>query len=197
MIKLILIYQVISGSIFAVIILWSAGLVVYAMSLPHSVENSDIVTDAIVVPTGGSGRLIIGLELLDAGKAKRLFISGVHSEVTLSSIVHKKDAHLLTCCIDLGKSAADTHQNAQESAVWMNQNDYTSLRLVTGSYHMPRAMLEFNQAMSNITLIAHPTFPKHVKINEWWHYRGTTGLLASEYAKYILALFRTIVSFTS
>ncbi len=167
------------------------------MSLPRSVENTNIVTDAIVVPTGGSGRLIIGLELLDAGKAERLFISGVHSEVTFSSIVHEKDAHLVSCCIDLGKNAIDTHQNALESAAWMKQNGYTSLRLVTGSYHMPRAMLEFNQAMPNITLISHPTFPTHVKISEWWHYRGTTGLLASEYAKYVLALFRTTFGFTS
>jgi len=194
---LILTYQLMSGSIFAVIILWSIGLVIYAMSLPHSVENTNIVTDAIVVPTGGSGRLIVGLELLDTGKAKRLFVSGVHSEVTFSSIVDKKDEHLVACCIDLGKSAIDTQENAQESAAWMRRNGYTSLRLVTGSYHMPRAMLEFNQAMPGITLISHPTFPKHVKINEWWHYRGTTGLLATEYAKYILALFRTNLGFTS
>lgn len=194
---MILAYQFISGSLFAIVILWSVGLVGYAMFLPRSVANSDIITDAIIVPTGGSGRLVIGLELLNAGKAERLFISGVHSEVTFSSIVHQKDAHLVACCIDLGKSAIDTHQNAQESAAWMERNDYTSLRLVTGSYHMPRAMLEFNHAMPHITLIPHPTFPTHVKINDWWHYRGTTGLLASEYAKYILALFRPIFGFTS
>jgi len=183
-------YGILSGTIFALAILWTAGLVGYATSLPRGVADQTSHTDAIVVPTGGAGRLVAGLALLKTNMAERLFISGVHSQVTMTSITTRSDAEIVACCVELGRSADDTSQNAKETAAWMAAHDYHSLRLVTGSYHMPRAILEFRHAMPDVRLVANPTFPQHVKVDDWWRYRGTAGLLASEYAKYLLALIR-------
>jgi uncharacterized SAM-binding protein YcdF (DUF218 family) len=183
-------YRILGGAIFVLAILWSTGLVSFAAAVPRAIADSSGHTDAIVVPTGGHGRLAAGLDLLRAGQAKRLFISGVHEGVTLSSLVGESADDLTDCCVDLGHSARDTFENARESAAWMAERGYRSLRLVTGNYHMPRAILEFRSAMPDVKLTANPIFPQHVRVDDWWRYRGTAGLIASEYAKYLLALVR-------
>jgi uncharacterized SAM-binding protein YcdF (DUF218 family) len=184
-------YRIFGGTIFVLAILWSAGLVGFAAALPRDIADPSSHTDAIVVPTGGHGRLVAGLKLLRAGQAERLFISGVYDGVTVSSLVGENAGAATTCCVDLGYSARDTSENASESAVWMAARSYRSLRLVTGNYHMPRAILEFRSAMPDVKLVANPVFPQHVRVENWWRYRGTAGLIASEYAKYLLALIRT------
>jgi len=183
-------YRILGAAIFALAILWSAGLAGYAAALPRHIADRSSHTDAIIVPTGGYGRLLAGLELLRAGRAERLFISGVYDGVKLSNFIGQSVADVDICCVDIGHGADDTFENASESAVWMAGRGYRSLRLVTGNYHMPRAILEFRRAMPDVKLVANPTFPQHVKVDEWWRYRGTAGLIASEYAKYLLALIR-------
>jgi uncharacterized SAM-binding protein YcdF (DUF218 family) len=179
------------GLLFALVIAWSAGLVSFAAAIPRELADGDSRTDAIVVPTGGYGRLLAGLEQLRAGRAERLFISGVYGGVTFSHLVGMDVADVEACCVDLGHAAQDTAENAAETAAWMAKWNFRSLRLVTGDYHMPRAILEFRRAMPDVRLVAHPVFPEHVKVESWWRYRGTAGLIASEYAKYLLALLRT------
>ena len=184
-------YRIFGGTIFVLAILWSIGLVGFAALLPRDIVDPSSHTDAIVVPTGGHGRLVAGLELLRAGQAERLFISGVYDGVSVPSLVGENAGAATICCVDLGYSARDTYENALESATWMAERGYSSLRLVTGNYHIPRAILEFRSAMPDVKLIANPVFPQHVRVDNWWRYRGTAGLIASEYAKYILALIRT------
>lgn len=184
-------YRIFGAAIVVLAILWSAGLVGFAAALPRDIADPSSHTDAIIVPTGGHGRLVAGLELLRAGFAGRLFISGVYEGVTLSSLVGKNAGAATICCVDLGYGARDTSENALESAAWMAERGYRSLRLVTGNYHMPRAILEFRSAMPDVKLVANPVFPEHVRVDNWWRYRGTAGLIASEYAKYLLALIRT------
>jgi uncharacterized SAM-binding protein YcdF (DUF218 family) len=172
------------------VLLWSAGLLWFAEVTQQGPEQPMLVTDAIVVPTGGSGRLAEGLRLLAKGLAERLFVTGVAEGVERSQLRDRHDATLWACCVELGYEAEDTAANARETAEWMAGRGFTSLRLVTGSYHMPRAMTEFRNAMPGATLVANPVFPEHVKVEHWWRYRGTAGLIASEYTKYLWALAR-------
>lgn len=46
---------------FALTVIWLGGLIAYANSIPKLPTNDDTRTDAIVVLTGGSGRLDEGL----------------------------------------------------------------------------------------------------------------------------------------
>lgn len=176
------------GVIGLLAVLWSGGLVWFAESVQHPAEDDNRATDAIVVPTGGSGRLEEGLRLLREGVADRMLISGVSEGVEAEAVLGDADLALASCCIDLGHAALDTAGNAAETANWMTEQGFTSLRLVTGSYHLPRTMMEFRRAMPDVTLVPNPVFPDHVKVENWWRYRGTAGLIASEYAKYLLAL---------
>lgn len=170
---------------------WGAGLFRYADAIPTDVSQPDLKTDAIVVLTGGSGRLDEGLSLLEQGRAKRLFISGVYKGVDMENLLkaYRKNPSDLNCCVDIGR-AEDTITNAVETRDWVRSNGITSVRLVTSAYHMPRAVLEFEHALSGADLVEHPVFPPHVKQDRWWAWPGTTGLIVGEYNKFLMAWVR-------
>jgi uncharacterized SAM-binding protein YcdF (DUF218 family) len=172
--------------------LWLAGLAWFSATIPVEVGDPDTATDAIVVLTGGSQRLAAGLELLAAGKAKALFVSGVHQGVPLADLlrtVHPAP-HDLPCCIVLGHAADNTVGNAAETGAWMQREGYVSLRLVTASYHMRRSLFEFARAMPDVRLIPHPVFPERVRLQRWWASPGTVALIVGEYDKYLGAVLR-------
>ncbi|NIZ00323.1 YdcF family protein [Thalassospira lucentensis] len=174
---------------------WLAGFVWYVNSIPTTVDNTDQKTDAIVVLTGGSERLSEGRRLLARGLAKKLFISGVYRGVEVDELlsVGKSDPRLISCCVVLGHVAENTRGNALETAVWVYEQGYTSLRIVTANYHMRRSLLEFKSLMPDVDMIANPVFPDNVKIDSWWRYPGSAALIASEYNKYLFASLRNSV----
>jgi uncharacterized SAM-binding protein YcdF (DUF218 family) len=173
---------------------WVGGLLLFATTLDAVVEDQDTITDAIVVLTGGSERLSRGLALLEAGKARKLFISGVHKGVDLPELLRQARPQTAEppCCIVLGHAADDTVGNAAETAAWMEAEHFTSLRLVTASYHMRRSLLEFRRAMPQAAIIANPVFPDAFKRDQWWRWPGTAHLLATEYTKYLAAQARRL-----
>lgn len=175
-------------------VLWLAGLVWFAETIPEVVEDVSTPTDAIVVLTGGSQRVQVGLRLLADGRAKKLFVSGVYPTVDVPALLHAErqapDATQLQCCIVLGHIADNTYGNAQETATWMQEERYRSLRLVTAGYHMRRSLLEFSRAMPDVRIIPNPVFPENVKQGRWWAWPGTLGLIVGEYDKYMYALAR-------
>lgn len=171
---------------------WLAGLAVFAGHVPRTPVASSETTDAIVVLTGGSSRLEEGLELLAKGKARKLFISGVHRGVHLDDLLHRAGVSpdRVPCCIELGYRAGHTEGNARETANWIAKEKFRSLRLVTANYHMPRSLLEFGAAMPGIRIVPHPVFPKSVRIREWWRWPGTASLVLGEYNKYLVVVVR-------
>ncbi len=175
---------------------WLIGLLWFATGLPNSVAEPERVTDAIVVLTGGRGRVHKGLQLLAKKRANKLFISGVYRGVDVQELlrVSQRSPGDLQCCVSLGYKADSTRGNARETAGWMAKESFTSLRLVTASYHMPRSLFEFRRAMPGIRIIVHPVFPEGFKHTDWWLWPGSTGLILSEFTKYLMALVRIELS---
>lgn len=178
-------------------LLWLAGLVWFADTMPTAIADPETRTDAIVVLTGGSQRFDAGLDLLVAGRAKKLFVSGVHQGVEIADLLHlarhAPDAptvSALACCIVLGHAADSTIGNALETASWMRREGYNSLRLVTAGYHMRRSLFEFARAMPDMSIVANPVFPEQVKQADWWVWPGTAALIVGEYDKYLAARLR-------
>jgi uncharacterized SAM-binding protein YcdF (DUF218 family) len=128
-------------------VLWALGFFGYAIFLPGPFESG--TTDAIVVPTGGQGRIDRGLELLREGRAKQLLVSGVDPEVKPGEFAaeYQVKSGLMRCCVTLGFAAVDTKGNAAETAAWIAQHKFSSLRLVTTDWHMRRAALELRSAL--------------------------------------------------
>jgi len=168
---------------------WVYGLIRFAEMIPETVADADTPTDAIVVLTGGSERLSTGLQLLADHKAGKVFVSGVHESVDIAELLKTagNPPDELETRVETGHGAQDTAGNAVETAAWMHEHGYHSLRLVTASYHMPRSLLEFRFALPEATVIPHPVFPDHVKRERWWLWPGTTALIIGEYNKFLLA----------
>lgn len=173
------------------------GLVRFVEHLPPPTTDPS-VTDAIVVLTGGSERISAALALLEAGKAERLFVSGVHSGVSVAELLRidrgasnaqPADAEL-AARIDLGDTAGDTFGNSVESVAWMRLNHFMTMRLVTADYHMPRALIEFRMEAPDLTIVPNPVQPLKATEGRWWRDRATFDLLLGEYGKYLIAKWR-------
>jgi len=158
----------------AILILWALGFAWFAIDLPRSAGNEN--TDGIVVLTGGPGRIQRGLDVLAAGHARRMLVSGVDRRVRLVDL--QTAFHVapnVLSRIDLGRSAVDTRSNALETRRWIAQHHYRSIRLVTTDWHMRRARFELRQVLRDVKVVrdAVPSEP------------DLMGLLR-EYHKYLL-----------
>nr|WP_246586896.1 YdcF family protein [Stakelama flava] len=135
-------------------------------------------TDAIVVPTGGAGRIDRGLALMQRNAAKRMLITGVDRDVRPIelAIEYRVSPRLFTCCVDLGREAVDTRSNGEETARWVAAHGYHSVRLVTSSWHMPRARMELGHALNDDVALVGDPVPSEAGL----------GMLFREYNKYLV-----------
>ena len=126
---------------------WALGFAWFALLLPQPSDAAK--TDAVVVLTGGANRIARGLDILEAGEAKRMLISGVDRDVRPVELAaqYPGSARLFDCCIDLGFQSVDTRSNALETARWAARNKVKKLRLVTHDWHMRRARFELDRAL--------------------------------------------------
>jgi len=148
--------------------------------------------DGIVVLTGGSSRVSDAMELLADGYGTRLLISGVHPTNAASDISRSlsDNQSLLSCCVDLDRSAVNTRSNAAETRRWVHDRGFKSLIVVTSNYHMPRAIVELSHAMPDIALVPFAVVGEKWRDEPWWTSGTTVRLLLSEYAKYVAAEVR-------
>lgn len=135
----------------AAVIVWTAGFVWFVTALPGPLPpgSHNAQTDAIVVPTGGPGRIERGLEVLVSGQARQMLVSGVDPEVKPGEFAAQfaVPEGVMECCITLGYAAVDTRGNAAEIASWLKDHNYRSVRLVTTDWHMWRAAGELRHAL--------------------------------------------------
>jgi uncharacterized SAM-binding protein YcdF (DUF218 family) len=138
--------------------LWLLGYIAYGLyTLSLKPQSPDQKTDAIIVLTGGNGRIETGLTLFAEEHAPQLFITGVHPGVSREKIrsLWHGDKPLPNCCMMIGYNARTTQQNAQETKEWLANKDHKTIRLVTGNFHMPRALYEFHRTIPEIEIIPH------------------------------------------
>jgi uncharacterized SAM-binding protein YcdF (DUF218 family) len=136
------------------ILLYGLGYAAFAVMLPR--PAGDERTDAIVVLTGGKGRLERGFQLMEQGLARRMLISGVAREVRPQELIaaYDVDPRLFECCVALDRESFDTRSNADEVARWLQRRRYRSIRLITNDLHMPRAGYEVRKRVgSEITIV--------------------------------------------
>ncbi len=141
------------------LMLYGVGYAAFAMLLPN--PAGDERTDAIVVLTGGSGRLERGFALLERGTSRRMLISGVNRLVRPSELaeVHHVDPRLFECCVTLDKESTDTRSNADQVARWVQRRHIRSIRLVTNEVHMPRARYELRKRVGDELAIVQDAVP--------------------------------------
>ena len=125
-------------------------------------------------PTGGSGRIEHGVDMLKAGRGKRMLVAGADPAVTKQDLIRRlggngKQVH---CCVDLGSESVDTRSNAEEAERWLAKHRYRSFRLVTSDWHMRRTAVELASRLpADITVLrdAVPTQPSFITLVREYH----------------------------
>lgn len=183
-----------SGALSGVLAAFLFGFIVFASRVTSHERLAHEVADGIVVLTGEGGRIDAGARLLASGHAGRMLISGVNRRLGREEIRRLTgiDARDFECCIDIGYFARDTAGNADEARAWAREHNFTSLIIVTASYHMPRSLIEFGRRMPAIRLFPHALVPKRLRSDAWWLRFGSTRLLLSEYLKLLPSAARGI-----
>lgn len=159
------------------LLFYALGFALFGVTLaaPAGAER----TDAVVVLTGGPGRIERGIEVMAEGRAKRMLIAGADPSVTrrdLERRLGRSAERTLRCCVDLGSESVDTRSNAEEAKRWLDPRGYHSIRLITNDWHMRRAAFEFRKDLGEdypIIEDAVPTRPRFLT-------------LFGEYNKYLL-----------
>ncbi len=169
-----------------------AGFFWFVDQIPGEETRLDRNADGIVVLTGSASRIPDAIELLSAGRGRRLLITGVHRDTSTREIARLTPLNekLFACCVDLDRSALNTLGNATETRRWINEQGFRSLIVVTSNWHMPRAMAELEHQLPETALIPFPVVAEKVKNAAWWSDRTTFRLLLSEYLKYAFAVLR-------
>jgi len=175
-------------AIIGALLAFAAGFLWFIGKVATSEVALDQRADGIVVLTGGASRIVDGVELLAAGRGKRLLISGAHRGTSSGEIARLVPDHtrLVACCVDLDYSL-NTSGNAVETKRWAEGRGFRSLIVVTSSYHMPRTLAELARRMPGVTLVPYPVVTDKMRSEAWWSSVSAAKLLFSEYVKYLFA----------
>ncbi len=142
--------------IFICALLVAGSFTYWLFHLPS--QYSGETAEAIIVLTGGSGRLKAGAMLLKDKKADALLISGVNVRLSDKGLFKQMPVldRKLKKDVSIGREAENTRGNAIEAKQWMAENNYDTAIIVTSYWHMERAMLEFSHIMEDKEFIAYP-----------------------------------------
>ena len=152
----------------AILLVWLLGFIGFALFLPQPL--GDWRTDGIVVFTGGPHRIDRALDLLQAGQAERVLISGVGPDVRASDLAaeYRRPVSLFVCCVALGRQAVDTRSNGAELAGWVRRRGYRSIRLVTTDWHMRRARYEVERVLPPDVAVVTDAVPSRPSMMTLW-----------------------------
>ncbi len=181
------------GMVTFAIIVFFGGFVLFVSTIPREEEEFHRSADGIVALTGGASRITDAVELLAAGRGRRLLISGVNPSTTPGELIRLTPEleKLFACCVDLGHQALNTTGNAMEIARWTREHQFHSIVVVTSAWHMPRALVELDRELAGIELIPHAVVSDRMRDEpRWWTNPQTVRFLLVEYVKYLATLAR-------
>ena len=177
---------------------WSAanivvGLIAFIILVKSNFNQEKILfqdTKSVVVATGGSNRILKGINLIEDNIERKMLITGVGKGISKIDIAkainaNQKQSNILNCCVDLDLTAINTQGNAMQASLWLKKNDSKNSFLVTANYHMPRLMLEFKRVNPNINLNIIPVKPDLDPINKMY-LPNNFILISKEYLKFVI-----------
>jgi uncharacterized SAM-binding protein YcdF (DUF218 family) len=141
-------------------------------------------TDAIIVLTGGQGRIDMGLALLREGKSSKLILSGVNSASSHDAIFRNGLVDGERYRIILEKKSTSTYENALEMKRLVTELEIESITLITSSYHMKRAYTVFDRMMPEGVVIEPYTISTPNYDEEHWWAPDNIAVALPEFLKY-------------
>jgi uncharacterized SAM-binding protein YcdF (DUF218 family) len=148
-------------------------------------QNAEKV-DAIVVLTGGKGRVEEGVRLFKASRAKFLFIVGAGQAVRKSDLYRPGPGDPSADYVVLEKSSRNTLENSIFGRDVIVHSGAQSVLLITSRYHLKRASILFRNSLpKDIIIIPYPVDTVNLK-ESWWSHGGSFQLLFREFYKYCM-----------
>ncbi len=151
-------------------------------------------SDAIVVLTGGRGRVEEGIRLYRSGHARWLLLAGVDPAVRRSDLFSERPGEELASGILLEKNSRNTLENALYTRDLLKSREIRSIQLITSRYHLQRAHLLFRKVLpKEVVIYPYPVESRNLSA-VWWRQPVGLRLLVTECYKYWL--FRALFAFT-
>lgn len=142
--------------------------------------------DAIVVLTGGKGRVEEGVRLFRARRAEFLIFVGVDPSVRKSDLYRPTPGDPPAYNVILEKSSRNTLENSIYGRDVIVRSGVHSVLLITSRYHLKRASILFRNSLpKDITIIPYPVDSVNLK-ESWWNHGGSFQLLFREFYKYCM-----------
>ena len=142
--------------------------------------------DAIVVLTGGKGRVEEGIRLFREHRAGFLIFVGVDPSVRKSDLYRPKPGDPSADNVLLEKSSRNTLENSIFGRDVIVGNGVHSVLLITSRYHLKRASILFRNSLpKDISIIPYPVDSVNLK-ESWWNHGGSFHLLFREFYKYCM-----------
>ena len=169
----------------------SAGFLWFISRVPNEEIRLTGDADGIVALTGGASRVTDAMELMAAGRGKRLLISGLNRTTTVGEILRRNPdfARVVRCCVDYDRSL-NTLGNAIETKRWAEGRGFRSLIVVTSNYHMPRALAEIAHQMPNVVLVPFPVVTDRQRAEPWWKTAAAAPIDDFRVREYVYAKVR-------
>lgn len=150
-----------------------------------SKRNEVMLLDAIVVLTGGTGRIEAGASLLSEGRAPVLILSGVNKESDLKSIFFKVNIALDTSRIIIEAGAKSTYENAVEVRKILREKGLKDIILVTSNYHIKRALYIFRKVLpEEVMIYPYPVPSPNFDEKRWWRSATSIRIVTTEFIKF-------------
>ena len=142
--------------------------------------------DAIVVLTGGKGRVEEGIRLFRSRRAEFLIFVGVDPSVIKSDLYRPRPGDPPADRVILEKSSRNTLENSIFGRDVIVRSGVHSVLLITSRYHLKRASILFRNSLpKDITIIPYPVDSVNLK-ESWWNHGGSFQLLFREFYKYCM-----------
>ena len=189
--------NILSFFLFSFISIFITGFITFIYIINTKYNYQSTISERsnyVVVATGGSNRLVKGLDLMRKNSGKRLLLTGIGKGITKENIAkaisaNKWQKYILNCCVDFDETAIDTKGNALKARTWIQNFKTNSFFLVSANYHMPRLYLEISTINPNIEIITVPVKANSSPIKYFWKPKNFK-LLLNEYFKLLATYFR-------
>ncbi|MDH6373276.1 uncharacterized SAM-binding protein YcdF (DUF218 family) [Paenibacillus sp. PastF-3] len=152
------------------------------------IHQSPQPSDAIIVLSGGQGRVEKAAELYKAGYAPYIILSNA-KEIT------SRSGDMLQTALNLGipqdaiyteNAAESTYQNAEFTLPIMKEHDLQSAIVVSSDFHMRRVKLLYDRVYKKSEIeLTYVGSPSGYNAKRWWSDRNSRETTFNEYAKMI------------
>jgi len=151
-----------------------------------SYRQSPRKADAIVVLTGGKGRVEEGVRLYKEQRADYLIFVGVDPSVKKRDLYRPKNGDPSSENVILEQSSRNTLENSLYGRDIIVRNGVHTVLLITSRYHLKRASILFRNSLpKDIVIIPYPVDSGSLK-ESWWSHGGSFHLLFREFYKYCM-----------